>query len=201
MPDGITVLNIREYLSAAGDKELGEKELQRLFSEFTCDKNPDVQNFLKENSIDFTRKNQSVTFLVFSDEDALLIGYFTIAIKPISVKAEQFSNTVKRKLARVSELDKTSGTYHLSAYLIAQLGKNFKDGLDKRITGEQLLQAAVNTIKVLQYMAGGMGVFLETVNVENLLQFYEQKNGFKKFDTRKTKSEHPHLLVQFLKIL
>lgn len=160
MPDGITVLNIREYLSAAGDKEL-----------------------------------------VFSDEDALLIGYFTIAIKPISVKAEQFSNTVKRKLARVSELDKTSGTYHLSAYLIAQLGKNFKDGLDKRITGEQLLQAAVNTIKVLQYMAGGMVVFLETENVENLLQFYEQKNGFKKFDTRKTKSEHPHLLVQFLKIL
>ena len=151
MPDGITVLNIREYLSAAGDKEL-----------------------------------------VFSDEDALLIGYFTIAIKPISVKAEQFSNTVKRKLARVSELDKTSGTYHLSAYLIAQLGKNFKDGLDKRITGEQLLQAAVNTIKVLQYMAGGMVVFLETENVENLLQFYEQKNGFKKFDTRKTKSEHPH---------
>ena len=62
-----------------------------------------------EQSIEFTKKNQSVTYLVFANEDAALVGYFTLAIKPISVNAENFSNTMKRKIARVSELDEENG--------------------------------------------------------------------------------------------
>lgn len=50
----------------------------------------------------------------------------------------------------MSKLDETNGTYMISAYLIAQLGKNFADGVNERITGEQLLQAAVDTIKELK---------------------------------------------------
>ena len=166
MLNDVTVFNIREYLSAKGDKDLGEDELRQLLSEFFCDKNPDV-----ERSIEFTKKNQSVTYLVFSNEDASLAGYFTITIKPITVNAENFSNTMKRKIARVSELDEENGTYTLSAYLIAQLGKNFKDGANEKITGEQLLHAAVDTIKELQYMAGGMVIFLEAEDNDKLMHF------------------------------
>lgn len=110
MLNDVTVFNIREYLFAKGDKDLGEDELRQLLSEFFCDKNPDVERFLKEQSIEFTKKNQSVTYLVFSNEDASLVGYFTITIKPITVNAENFSNTMKRKIARVSELDEENGT-------------------------------------------------------------------------------------------
>lgn len=203
MYNDVTVFNIREYLSIQDDRNLGEEELRQLLSEFSCEKNPDVERFLKEQSIDFTKKNQSVTFLVFSNEDAALVGYFTFAIKPISVKAKNFSNTMKRKIARVSELDDINGTYTLSAYLIAQLGKNFWDGLNERISGEQLLQAAVDTIKELQYMAGGMVVFLEAEEEEKLIHFYQDKNGFKRFDTKEVKgrTEDAHMLVQLLKIL
>ena len=203
MLNDVTVFNIREYLSAKGDKDLGEDELRQILSEFFCDKNLDVERFLKEQSIEFTKKNQSVTYLVFANEDAALVGYFTLAIKPISVNAENFSNTMKRKIARVSELDEENGTYTLSAYLIAQLGKNFANGVNGRVTGEQLLQAAVETIKELQYMAGGMVVFLEAENDEKLMQFYEVENGFKRFDTKevKTGTENGHILVQLLKIL
>lgn len=203
MLNDVTVFNIREYLSAKGDKDLGEDELRQLLSEFFCDKNPDVERFLKEQSIEFTKKNQSVTYLVFSNEDASLVGYFTITIKPITVNAENFSNTMKRKIARVSELDEENGTYTLSAYLIAQLGKNFKDGANEKITGEQLLHAAVDTIKELQYMAGGMVIFLEAEDNDKLMHFYEDKNGFKRFDTKEVKAgtENEHILVQLLKIL
>ncbi len=124
----ITVFNIREYLSATDDKDLGEDELRYILSDFLCGKNPDVERFLKEQSIEFTRKNQSVTYLVFSDEDASLVGYFTLTIKPITINADGFSNTMKKRIARVSELDEENGTYTLSAYLIAQLGKNYSDG-------------------------------------------------------------------------
>lgn len=203
MLNDITVFNIREYLSIRDDKVLGEKELQQLLSEFSCEKNADVERFLKEQSIEFTKKNQSVTYLVFANDDAAFIGYFTLAIKPISINTDKFSNTMKRKIARVSELDEGNGTYTLSTYLIAQLGKNFTNGANERITGEQLLQAAMDTIKELQYMAGGMVVFLEAENEEKLMNFYEEKNGFKRFDTKKVKvdTEDAHTLIQLLKVI
>lgn len=203
MINEVTVFNIREYLSYADVNNLGEEELRQILSEFFCDKNLDVERFLKEQAIEFTKKNQSVTYLVFSNDDAQLVGYFTLAIKPISVNADAFSNTMKRKIARVSELDEENGTYTLSAYLIAQLGKNYNAGANERITGEQLLQAAVDTIKELQYMVGGMVVFLEAEDKDKLLYFYQQENGFKKFDVRQTNSrkEDSHSLVQLLKVL
>ncbi len=203
MLNDVTVFNIRDYLSAKDDKELGEEELLEFLSEFTCDKNIDVERFLKEQSVEFTKKNQSVTYLVFTNEDVALAGYFTITIKPITVNADSFSNTMKRKISRVGELDKTNNTYTLSAYLIAQLGKNFSCNMGERIAGEQLLQAAMDTIKELQYMAGGMVVFLEADDNEKLIEFYEEKNRFKRFATKevKTGTEDVHTLIQFLKVL
>ena len=203
MFNDVTVFNIREYLSGGDNTDLGEEELRKLLSEFSCGKNPDVERFLKQQSIEFTKKQQSVTYLVFSNEDMALVGYFTLAIKPITVRAENFSNTMRRKIARVGELDEMNDIYTLSAYLIAQLGKNFADGANEKVTGEQLLQAAVDTIKELQYMAGGMVIFLEAENEEKLLKFYEEKNGFKRFDTKEIKrgTEDAHMLVQLLKVM
>lgn len=126
MVNDVTVFNIREYLSAKDEAILGEEALQQILSEFSCEKNSDVETFLKERAIEFTKKNQSITYLVFNNEDAALVGYFTLTIKPISVKDDYFSNTVKRKIARVSELDPENGMYTLSAYLIAQLGKTMQ---------------------------------------------------------------------------
>ena len=80
-----------------------------------------MEQFLKEQSIEFTKKNQSVTYLLFAKRTWSLLGYFTLAIKPISLKAEHFSNTAKRKIARVSQYDEINKTYTLSAYLILLL--------------------------------------------------------------------------------
>ena len=55
MLNDVTVFNIREYLSAQGDRALGEDELRQILSEFLCDKNPDVERFLKEQAIEFTK--------------------------------------------------------------------------------------------------------------------------------------------------
>lgn len=196
-----TVFNIREYLNSEND-ELGEDDLLQVLSEFSCRKNPDVEKFVKEQSIEFARKQQSVTYLVFSTEDAELVGYFAITIKPITVNAEPFSNTVKKKIARVSELNELNHTYNLAAYLIAQLGKNFHNGANERITGEELFGLAIKQVQQLQYLAGGMVVFLEIANEEKLLSFYQDK-GFQQFDSRLSESmrREPHELIQLLKIL
>ena len=196
-----TVFNIREYLNG-NNEELGEDDLRQVLSEFSCEKNPDVERFAKEQSIEFAKKQQSVTYLVFSTEDAELVGYFAITIKPITVYAESFSNTKKKKLARVSELNEQNHTYNMAAYLIAQLGKNYNNGANDRITGEELLGLAIKQLQQLQYLAGGMVVFLETLNEEKLLSFYQGK-GFQQFDSRlsESASHEPHELIQLLKIL
>ena len=196
-----SVINIRRYLNSDNPK-LGESRLLQVLSGFSCPKNPDVERFLKKSSIEFTKKNQSVTYLVFDVSSMELVGYFTIALKPPTVRGETVSNTVKKKLMRVSELDEQSQTYTMSAYLIAQLGKNFKNGAEKKITGEELLELAWDIVEKMQYMGGGMVTFLEAENSERLLSFY-QANRFQTFDTRQTAtdSEEPHELVQLLRLL
>lgn len=36
--------------------------IAKILIHFSCSKNPDVEYFLKNSSVDFTRKNQSVTY-------------------------------------------------------------------------------------------------------------------------------------------
>ena len=195
-------VNIREYLALGNDEEAGEPALVELLSGFSSPKNKDVERFLKKSAIEFTKKNQSVTYLVVSAEDVRLLGYFTLALKPLTVRGETVSNTVKKKLLRVSEWDEISDTYTMSAYLIAQLGKNFTNGADKKITGEELLALAWDKIKEIQYLGGGVVTFLEAENEEKLLSFY-RNNRFSQFDTRQTASdaEESHELVQLLRLL
>ena len=80
----------------------------------------------------------------------------------------------------------------MSAYLIAQLGKNFTNGSDKKITGEELLALAWDKIKEIQYLGGGVVTFLEAENEEKLLSFYRD-NRFSQFDTKQTAQRHRRL--------
>jgi hypothetical protein len=196
-----TIINIREFLLDTGD--IGEADLQHLISDFSCPQNLDVQSFLTNNAVEFTKKNQSVTYLVFTTIDAMLVGYFTIAIKPLTINGDKFSKTVLKKISRVSKLDEENNTFALSAYLIAQLGKNYTKECNLKISGKQLLEIALKTVYRLQYMTGGMVVFLETENHPKLLEFYGDKNDFKMFEIREVihDKREKYALVQMLKIL
>ena len=195
-------VNIREYLALGNDEEAGEPALVELLSGFSSPKNKDVERFLKKSAIEFTKKNQSVTYLVVSAEDVRLLGYFTLALKPLTVRGETVSNTMKRKLLRISELDEKSDTYTMSAYLIAQLGKNFSESGGTEITGAELLKLAWDKIKEIQYLGGGVVTFLEAENEEKLLSFYRDTR-FSQFDTRQTISDtdESHELIQLLRLL
>lgn len=199
--DKFLVTNIRQYLNSDNPK-LGEDKLIQILSEFSCPQNSDIEHFLKKSAIEFTKKNQSVTYLVFSLSSMALVGYFAIALKPLTVHGEKVSNTIKRKIMRVSEFDSQTQTYIMSAYLIAQLGKNYTDDRNEEITGAELLELAWNVIEDMQYMGGGMVVFLEANDEESLLSFY-QDNKFRRFDTRLSASNAAsrHELVQLLRLV
>lgn len=132
-----------------------------------------------------------------------LAGYFSLAIKPISIRAANISKTTAKKLARVSIFDREVQTYTTAAYLIAQLGKNYSLPKSKQISGAILLGSALETISHLKYSVGGIMEFLECEDNEFLLNFYI-KNHFKPFDTRTitpTPEKEPHTLHQLLKFI
>ena len=192
MSDKYFTVNIRAYLDKDEPTYIGEESLYDLLSDFSCPKNPDVEYFLLHNAIEFTKKDQSITYLVFDAEDASLVGYFSLTVKPISVRASNISKTMAKKLSRVSILDEETQSYNTAAYLIAQLGKNYSLPKEKRIPGNILLGFALETISK----------FLECEDNEFLLSFYTQ-NHFKPFDTRITASQNnePHTLYQLLKFI
>lgn len=89
-----SVVNIRRYLNSDNPK-LGESRLLQVFSGFSCPRNPDVEHFLKKSSIEFTKKNQSVTYLVFDIGSMGLVGYFTLALKPLTIRGVTVLETEK----------------------------------------------------------------------------------------------------------
>ena len=63
MSDKYFTVNIRAYLDKDEPTYIGEESLYDLLSDFSCPKNPDVEYFLLHNAIEFTKKDQSITYL------------------------------------------------------------------------------------------------------------------------------------------
>ncbi len=203
MSEQFFVINIREYLDKNDPAKIIEDKIYKLLSSFSCPLNNDVEHFLKHNAIEFTKKDQSVTYLVFryiSNDEADFVGYFTLAVKPVSIHSSAISKSMARKLDRISTLDEKTNTYTASAYLIAQLGKNFALPEERRINGNALLELAFDVISQAKYLLGGVIEFLECENNEALMNFYT-RNGFRFFNSRITQGENPHTLNQLLKFI
>lgn len=198
MQTNYIVNNLRKYI-----KNTSKTDLEYFLSGFHSPQNPDVEHFLKANAIDFTNKSQSVTYLVMSSS-ADLLGYFSLAIKPVTIPLGILSNTQIKKLQRMSNIDGDSNSITISAYLIAQLGKNYSIPKESRIDGKELLNLAYEKIASLKYDAGGIAVFLECEENDFLLDFYAKNNHFE-FGTRKTsntvKEGETITLHQFLKFI
>lgn len=194
-PEKYHRINIWEYLGQENSSDI--EELQRVISGFTCPRNPDVERFLKTSAVDFTRKSQSVTYLALSNEGSELLGYFSIAVKPLTIRTDRISRTFAKRLERVSKLDEAAQTYTTAAYLIAQLGKNYTDGANEKISGSDLLKLAWDVVKTLQRLAGGVVAFVEAEEHEKLLDFY-QRNHFWISDKRASDSGD---LVQLIRII
>ena len=108
-------LNIRDYFNSRDSRI---DVLSGLISSYTCPKNPDIERFLKNSAIDFTRKQQSVTYLAFTKESIDFVGYFTLTVKPLVIGVKDIpSNTIRRKIERVARFDEETQAYSAAGYL------------------------------------------------------------------------------------
>ncbi len=154
----------------------GEEAVASFVGTYSCPKNIEVESFLKENALDFTNRSVSVTHLIVSTETHECLGYFTLTHKPFSVKADSLSKSQRRRMDRFSKYDPTLGVYTVSAFLIAQIGRNFSASI--RLSGSDILSAAFDRIITVIHEIGGQSVFLECEDGNAKLRAFYEKNGF-----------------------
>ena len=166
------------------EAEIGEENLRFFLSGFSCPKNLEVEDFLRNKARQSAHRSSSATYLVCSDKRRELLGYFTIMTKAYSVNGKSLNSANRRLIERFAEPDE-NGNYHASVYLIAQIGKNFAIPEERRIEGHDLLALAIEKFETAKKILGGKLVMVEReVDRPMLLKFYND-NGFKSWTTRR----------------
>ena len=112
------VVNIIDLL-----KSVGEKEVRSALQEFECERNSEIEIFLKNNAIDFAKRKISVTHLIL-DDNGQIAAYFTL-------------------------------TFNISAFLIAQFGKNSAYNGSRNISGNKLMDFCFEILESVQKQVGG----------------------------------------------
>ncbi len=199
---GYTRLNLSDMIA-----ELGEDKTIRIISEFSCPLNTDVEDFLKHKAIEFAKQQISQTHLVFAlyKNTPILVGYFTLANKIVNVAKKHLSKTSKKRISKFSQYSDICSGYPIPMPLIAQLGKNYANGYDCQISGDELLKMACDTVRQAQRIIGGKFVYLECEDKERLISFYVS-NGFIEFGERMLDADEKNhyggqFLIQMLKYL
>jgi hypothetical protein len=184
-------------------ERLGETEVHRILSTFECPLNLDIENFIKSTAITFTKNQLAPTCLVFirQDDKPILLGYYTLTVKTLNLESMDISKTLAKKVSKFATYNEELKTYSVPSPLIAQLGKNYHNGYNRLIAGDELLQMACNKVSEVQKFIGGKTVYLECENCINLLNFYKD-NGFVEFGTRSRQdSQDGRELIRLLKYL
>lgn len=191
-------------------EELGEDRVKTILSDFSCPMNADIEFFLSKKAIEFAMQGWAITHLVYAqkEEEWVLVGYFALANKYIRISAEKLGrtgSTLRKRIHKFATYDTETRSYILVAPLIAQLGKNYTNGNNELIKGDDLLAEACDKIRQMQFIMGGKFAYLECEDKPALKRFYK-RNGFIEFEKRKLDRDETDkldgaYLVQMLKYI
>lgn len=168
--------------------------------------NTDVENFLRYKAIEFSKRGFAKTHIVYWEtedkKENAFVGYYTITSKSITIERNAVNSREARKLREHGVFNEKTNDYTIAAPLIAQLGKNYADGNDSLITGDDLLHLAMEKVRKVQNEIGGRFAYLECEEKEKLIKFYERNNfkffGKRQLDRDETDITGTHLLQYFI---
>lgn len=189
------MVNILDMIDA-----IGEEELQLILSDFSCPKNQEIEHFVRKNAIEFARRKMSITYLVI-DEEGRIVGIFTLTHKAVQLLDAGLTRTVRKKIQRHARLDEATDSYMLSAFLVAQFGKNYQYDESYVLKGNELMDMTIVTLKEIQRQIGGGVVYLECEDKPRLLSFYQnQENRYQVFGERYSARDKVKY-IQLMKII
>ena len=140
---------------------------------FNCNKNKDLENFIKDKNkaISFEHRSITKTYLYISPTKEI-VAYFTISLNVLETK-----NLSKSTIKKIDGIDKNRT--EIACFLIAQLGKS---DTCIHLIGRYILMDAIETITEASKIIGGRVVVLDAINHTKVINFYEQ-NHFVSLET------------------
>ena len=163
--------------------------------------NKDVESFLKTKAVQATKLNTATTYLVYVERSAIkidLVGYFSLAMKMLTLKKSSLSKSSIRIISRFGYYDDDSESYKVPAILIAQFGRNFSEE-SLSIPGTDLMAITLHRVRTILAFLSGKTVFLESEKKQKLINFY-MENGFTVLDND-VLSKNKKELIQLYKLL
>lgn len=172
------ISNVRDMLSE-GQEDIVQTYIDMFSSEAELEDgsikvlNPDIERFLSANAIQFAKMKTAITYLAIDTDDGALLGYFSLAHKSLEISADGLTRKLKDKIKKFSTLNPETNAYTVSAFLIGQFGKNYAVDNGKRISGADLMAAAMKQLQEAQNKVGGTIVYLDCEADAHLIRFYE----------------------------
>jgi len=157
----------------------GKSSYNQLVANFSCPLNNDLEHFLKNTAIENQKKHISRTSLVYAsiEEQKVLVGYYSLAIQILTLE-DDMSKSIRKIITGFTDSRKNN----VPVFLIGQMGKNYYNGYNKLISGEELFAQAIKDIKETQKLVGGRIVMIECKDDEKLKHFYSETLGLKKIE-------------------
>ena len=131
------VIDILSYADMAG-----EECLHQVLGDFACPLNEEVEKFLKEKAEQSAKLKSSVTYFVVDTTSGIVLGYFTLVLKPFTIHESKLSKTNIRLISRFAERNDETGSFTVALYMIAQIGKPSTNRAkrDKRMSSSLFMQ-------------------------------------------------------------
>jgi len=165
------MLSTRPLGSFIGTED--EEAVREAIASFSC-KDKDVENFLKNKSFEFEKRDKSRTYLVYDKEmfktgEFVLVAYFTLSLKSLD-----FRDTLSRY--KVKDIDGFSKDVSgVAIALIGQFGKD--EDKAKNIAGKEILDICMSYIYQVHTLIGGRYVLIECLDLDKVVDFY-RNNSF-----------------------
>ncbi|WP_260665304.1 GNAT family N-acetyltransferase [Streptococcus lutetiensis] len=165
------------------DIEVVKEVLSSFQSIRNSDEPHDVEKFLHKRAIDFEKTALASTYLVFDTETSILLGFFSLANKPLTMSKKNFDSLSKTQQKKLKQSGRTIGKkFQVNSYLIGQLGKNYsreaKETAKAHISGNELLTLAYDKVAAASRLIKAKYVWIECEDIEYLKKFY-QSFGFR----------------------
>lgn len=175
-------------------KEFGKEETSKLFSDFTCPQNPDVEEFIRSpnKAIRFEESDQARTYLILDDETGLILAYFSISFKELFLgRFDLPKNQVKKLDGMRKDVER------IRVFLIGQLAKNYiiENNL---LTLENILDEVYFVIDQVRTLVGGRAIILECENNDKLIGLY-LRHGFKVLNTSEDEDQLTTMYINISK--
>lgn len=198
MQDSVKKTNYKiQRISELLSMENGEQYFYSIEESFKSP-NKDVETFLKTKAMQATKLNTATTYLVYKEISPIeidLVGYFSLAMKMLTLKKSSLSSSKEKVISRFGYYDEDSDSYKVPAILVAQFGRNFDDE-SASVSGNDLMTITLNQVKTALSYLSGKTVFLECEKEQKLIDFYKEQ-GFILLDNEITSKNSKELLQMY----